>query len=241
MIDYRTRIYEKYASRFQDADETFHPEEAIAWGRPYGRYLCGWLPEDKSAEVVDLACGHGKLLHYLRDRGYARVCGVDRSPEQVRIARQVGLPVVEADVLDYLGQQEGRFDLITAFDLVEHFRKEEVLAFLDLCRGALRPGGRLVLQTPNADSPFGAQHRYNDFTHEVAFNPNALCRLLALCGFSGVEAREQGPVAHGIASGVRCVAWGAIRLGLLAWNLAETGSKGSGVFTRVFLCSGVRA
>ncbi len=240
MIDYRTRIYDKYASRFQDAVATFRADEAARWGRPYARYLAGWLPADADAEIVDLACGHGKLLHCLRQRGFANVRGVDRSPEQVAIARQTGIPVDEADVLDFLGGHRGRFDLITALDLVEHFRKEEVLAFLDLCHGALRPGGRLVLQTPNADSPFGAQHRYNDFTHEVAFNPNALCRLLALCGFSEVEAREQGPVAHGLASGARCLAWGALRLGLLAWNLAETGSKGSGVLTRVFLCSGVR-
>jgi 2-polyprenyl-3-methyl-5-hydroxy-6-metoxy-1,4-benzoquinol methylase len=94
-------------------------------------------------------------------------------------------------------RRQDTFDLITGFDVIEHLHKPEVLRFLDAAFRALRPGGRLVLQTPNADSPWGTMHRYNDFTHEVCFNPNALSRLLKLAGFDQVEAREAGPVSFG--------------------------------------------
>ena len=150
--------------------------------------------------------------------------------------------VREQNVLEFLEANRGAFDLITGLDIVEHFSKPEVLRFLDGCFSALKPGGRLILQTPNADSPWGTVHRYNDFTHEVCFNPNALNRLLALAGFTRIEARETGPVAFGysLKSSVRFMIWQTIRAGLKLWNLAETGGAGSGVFTRVFLISAIK-
>ncbi len=235
--DYRNRIYENYASNFQDAPKTFDKATARHWGRAYRYYLRGWLPDDKSAQIVDLACGGGKLLYFFKRMGYTDITGVDISPEQVRLARQVTSSVDEANVLEWLEAHPAGFDLITGFDIVEHFHKDEVLRFLDACQAALKPGGRLVLQTPNAESPWGTVHRYNDFTHEVGFNPNALSRLLSLTGFQRITSRETGPIpiGHSVKSTIRYLIWQCIRASLKLWNLAETGSAGSGVFTRVFL------
>lgn len=241
--DYRARIYERYASRFQSAPSTFDIAAARRWGLAYRHYLRGWLPPDRKARILDVACGGGKLLQFYLDAGYTDVHGVDISPEQVALARQVTPNVVQGDVLMYLAEQRNRFDLISGLDIVEHFHKDEALQFLDLCHAALKPRGRLILQTPNAESPWGTYHRYNDFTHEIGFNPNALSRLLALVGFDGIEAREMGPVPWGYsaASTLRWFAWQAIRAGLKVWNVAETGDAGSGVFTRVFLISATRS
>lgn len=239
-MDYRGRIYEKYASEFQDADQFFNSKAASRWGRAYDYYLRNWLPEDREAAIVDLACGGGKLLFFFKQRDYKNLRGVDISQEQVKLARQVCQDVFEVNVLDYLASHPGAFDLITGFDIIEHFDKDEVLRFLDGCFAALKPGGRLILQTPNADSPWGTTIRYGDFTHEVCFNPNSIMRLLRLVGLSEIEAREQGPVPRGYstASSVRALLWAAIRTWLKIWNIAETGDAGSGVFTRIFLVSG---
>jgi hypothetical protein len=85
-------------------------------------------------------------------------------------------------------------------------------------------------------------HRYNDFTHETCFNPNALSRLMRLAGFQGIESREMGPVPFGysLKSTLRAGAWQGLRTVLKIWNVAECGSAGSGIFTRVFLISGTR-
>ena len=239
-IDYRTRIYKNYATNFQDAPKTFDEAAAWQWGRAQRYYLRNWLPQDKSAKVVDLACGGGKLLHFFKRMGYTNITGVDISPEQVKLARQVTPNVDEADVLEWLESNPASFDLITGFDIVEHFHKDEVLRFLDACHAALKPGGRLILQTPNADSPWGTVHRYNDFTHEVGFNPNALSRLLSLTGFQSIVSRETGPIpiGHSVKSTIRYLIWQFIRASLKLWNLAETGGVGSEVFTRVFLIAG---
>ncbi len=238
--DYRTRIYKKYATNFQDAPQTFNEENAWHWGKAYRYYLRQWLPEDKNAKIVDLACGGGKLLYFFKRMGYENITGVDICPEQVTLARQVTPHVDEANVLTWLEEHPDSFDLITGFDIVEHFHKDEVLRFLDACNTSLKKGGRLLLQTPNADSPLGTALRYGDFTHEVGFNSNALSRLLSLTGFYRIISRETGPIpiGHSLKSSVRYLLWQTIRLFLKLWNLSETGSPGSGVFTRVFLIIG---
>ncbi len=91
-------------------------------------------------------------------------------------------------------------------------------------------------------SPFGGTVFHGDFSHEVLVSPNSLLRLLDLKGFRSYEAREQGPVPFGYspASTLRWIIWRVLRSLLEAWNLAETGKKGSGVLTRVFLVSAVK-
>lgn len=239
-LAYRERIYAKYASQFKDESGHFDAAAARRWARPYGSYLAGWLPADKHAAILDLGCGNGRLLHFFRDQGYQRLAGVDISTEQIALARQVTPDVTHEDVLTFLEGHPGRYDLITALDLIEHLSKDEVLRFLDGCFGALRPGGRVILQTPNGDSPWLGTIRYGDFTHEQCFTPNLLRRLMELCGFAGYEAREQPPVALGLKSGVRSLLWKLIRARIRFANMVETGSPGSGVVTRVFLGSALR-
>jgi hypothetical protein len=158
------------------------------------------------------------------------------------IARQVCQDVFETNVLDYLASHPGTFDLITGLDIIEHFDKDEVFRFLDGCFAALKPGGRLILQTPNAESPWGMAMRFGDITHEVCFTPDALSRLFMMSSFSNTEIREQGPVPLGysIKSSIRFLIWRVIRRLFILWNIAETGGSGSGVFTRVFLVTGTR-
>lgn len=237
----RQSLYSRYGHDFQDSAETFDPSAAERWGKAYDWYLRKWLPARKDAAIAELACGNGKLLHFLKQRGYTNLCGVDISPDQVNLARQVVPDPILANVLDWLGEHPQRFDLLVALDLIEHLRRDEALRFLDLCFAALKPGGRLILQTLNADSPFGLQHRYGDMTHEWAFNTNQLVRLMKRTGFACIEPHEQGPVPWGysVISTLRWLVWRGIRAGLQLWTLAETGTR-LPVLTRMFLISGTK-
>lgn len=239
---YRDRIYQNYASKFQNTGPEFDMSASLRWGRAYTFYLRGWLPENKGAAVLDAACGGGRLLHFYKEAGLSQISGVDVSPEQIRLARQITQNVFEENVLTHLRNNPGRFDLISGFDIIEHLTKQEVLDFLDAAYAALRPNGRLILQTPNADSLAGMSIRYGDFTHEVCFNAQSLSRLMKLVGFNTIEARETGPILWGysMASTARWLVWSCLRALTQLFNYAEVGSPGSGITTRVFLITGLK-
>jgi SAM-dependent methyltransferase len=239
-MNYRNRIYQQYTSVVQGIAEVPSLEEMDRWGRAYDSYLRGWLPSDLATPIADVACGYGRLIRYFAKRGYTNVQGVDVSPTQVQIARTLSTKVEIGGAIEFLGQNSGQFSVITALDIVEHFHKDELLGFLDACHGALRPGGALIIQTPNADSPWSLGVRYGDFTHEVCLNPQVLNSVLGICGFAGFEAREQSPVAHGPLSLLRALLWQGYRASTSFRDLVETGSIGSRIFTRVFIARSVR-
>ncbi|HDY88736.1 MAG TPA: class I SAM-dependent methyltransferase [bacterium] len=242
LSDYRQLIYDKYATCFQDqdAEQVFNTSAADKWGKAYDYYLRNWLPESKDTNILDIACGRGLFLHFLKKRGYVNITGIDISPEQVSLAKQVTENVIEGNVLEFLATTKKKYDLIIGLDIIEHFRKDEVIRLLNSIHEVLKPRGRLILQTPNADSPFGAGVFGGDFTHETYFSTEGMQHLLKLCSFSGVETRETGPVPKCFKSLVRYIMWKKIHFVIMLRNLIETGGRGSGVFTRVFLISGLR-
>lgn len=238
--DYRQKIYSQYASVFQNAGKDFDVEAARSWGRAYEIYLRDWLPINKNAAILDLGCGNGRLLYFLKSKGYQQLTGVDVSPSQVALAQQVIDKVVHDDILSFLSDKREVFDLILGIDILEHFNKDEVMRFLELSHQALKSGGRIILQTPNGDSPLVGNIFYGDFTHETCLTPSGLKNLLSLVRYERLETREAGPVIHGPVSLTRWLCWKVIRFFGTIWNMVETGTRGEGVLTRVFLASGIK-
>ncbi len=240
--NYRDKLYENYATLVMRTPDTFDVATADRWGKAYDYYLRNWLPGRKDAAVLDVACGAGKLLHFFKRRGYSNLTGVDLSPEQVALARQVIPGIVQGDVLPFLEARPGQYDLITGLDIIEHLEKPAVLRFLAAAFRALRPGGRLVLETVNADTPLGLPILYGDFTHESCFTPQTVVALLRMTGFPAIEVRETGPVPYGysLKSSLRYLVWRLLRAGIVLTNTVETGTAGSGILTRVMLASAVK-
>jgi SAM-dependent methyltransferase len=193
-----------------------------------------WLPDNPDTRYLDLACGCGEMLYLLEQRGITSTTGVDLCPEELATARRfVHGELVLQDVLEFLrAQPDESYDFITAINFLEHLTKDKLLATLREVRRVLAPGGTLVAMVPNAISVFGSTTRHWDLTHEWAFTPNNFHQLAALCGFGGkLEFRECGPVAHGLVSGLRVVAWNFIRLAISAWLLVELADRKGGVYT----------
>jgi len=236
----RSRVYDRYVTDKMSFERSYDPKDYRDWSRNTYRGLKRWLPADRDARILDVGCGHGNVLHMLLANGYRKVEGVDLSAEQLRLARRVTDAVHQADVIEFLFERDKVYDTIIAFDLIEHFEKPDVLRFLEAARHSLVASGHLILQTPNAASPFGCGHRYHDFTHEVAFDPASLAHVLRLCGLRDIEFAETGPVVHGVKSAARWVVWNGIRGLLQVWNLAETGRR-EPILTRVFRARARRA
>ena len=159
--------------------------------------------------MLDLGCGYGAVLYFAHEAGYRDVNGVDRSGEQVAVARTLGIEgVTEGDLMEAIAVlPDGSRDVVVALDLIEHFRREELLPLVDQVRRVLKPGGRLIIYTTNAESPFFGCIRYGDLTHELAFTRSSLTQLLLASGFRQMTFHEDELVIHGVKSAARFVIW----------------------------------
>lgn len=189
------------------------------------------LPEDRSAVILDAACGIGYAVGMLEDSGYSNVHGVDLSREQVEVAQAHGLPVEIGDAFDVLSRRASQFDVVLALDFIEHLERDELLQFLDLVRDALRPGGRIVVKTPNANSLIGLRARYRDLTHELVFTEQSLRQALLTCGLRPVTITGERYRPFTVKGWIR---WLPAWIGRLAWKaylIAELSEEGFGIPT----------
>jgi 2-polyprenyl-6-hydroxyphenyl methylase/3-demethylubiquinone-9 3-methyltransferase len=113
---------------------------------------CSRTPlEGKSA--LDVGCGAGLLAEPLARLG-ANVTGIDATPEVIAVAREhangqsltqrMSLEYRVADIVDV----EGRFDLVTCMEVIEHVANPT--AFVQALARRLAPDGLLIMSTPNA-------------------------------------------------------------------------------------------
>jgi SAM-dependent methyltransferase len=100
----------------------------------------------ESAEILDVGTSAGTNLRMLRDLGFARIIGVDQSPEAIRFCAEKGLGKVQLGDVCALPFGDRRFDLVLATDIIEHV--EDDLSALRELRRVLKPGRHLLLTVP---------------------------------------------------------------------------------------------
>jgi len=100
--------------------------------------------------LLDLGAGAGFFVEEAAAAGWFSE-GLEAARWAVERSRsRGGPPVWLGDARDLRALECGTFDVVTAFDVIEHL--EDPLVFLRGCAAALRPGGVLVLTTPRFDS-----------------------------------------------------------------------------------------
>lgn len=198
-------------------------------------YFARFLPSEKSAKVLDLGCGSGEFVYFLRSLGFVNVEGIDVSEEQAMEAKRLGIAgIFKADALAFLKTRKKSYDLIVARDFLEHFTRDELMVLVPMIFEALDNKGICIAQTINAESLLSARLRYADFTHEVAFTQSSICQLLYASGFSKVKICPMRPVIRGLASFLRYCLWRLIECSLHIYLIVATGYR-KGIFTQDLL------
>jgi SAM-dependent methyltransferase len=146
--------------------------------------------------VLDLACGDGDFVQMLAEQGTSAV-GVDFDPKACQVVRARGLDVICQDVFDYLEQAEPEsVDGIFSAHLVEHLAYHQVLRMLELSLRALKPGGIILLVTPNVRSTYThLESYYKHFGHISYYHPELLCFFLDYVGFTDPQMGENPRMA----------------------------------------------
>jgi SAM-dependent methyltransferase len=228
--DYRATLYGHYVSAFK-AQSAAAPS-SVWWDHKYLPLLAGL---DRAAAILELGCGGGALLRYLTHRGFLSARGIDVSAEQVAIATSRGVHADCADALTHLKDRALTLDAVIAVDVLEHLTRDELLELSHLMRNALRPGGRLLVQTANGAGLLPGQVIYGDLTHQTVFTPASLAQLLTQAGFVGLRFYEAGPIPIRLRGKLNVALWNAIKLLANTVRHIETGKRQS-IWTENFIC-----
>ena len=231
----RARLYENY--RFDQ--NAVDPQDERKQRAPHlRRFIRVHIPADRNTRILDLGCGNGTLLHFLKEAGYRNVVGVDSCSEQILQAKESG--VTEArhgDVFNFVNSASSEsYDVVIAFDVIEHLTKPELFKLADGIHRILSRSGLWIIHVPNAEGIFGTRVRYADLTHEQAFTRESMEQLTRATGFRVLECFEDVPVVHGVKSMIRWLVWKGARALLRIYSMAETGDTGRGaVFSQNLL------
>ena len=144
--------------------------------------------------VLDVGCGAGDLVKLLVDAG-VDAYGVELNDDQATRARSLQLDVVTGDAFEHLKSVDpGSLAAITVIHVIEHLAPADAVWLVDLAHRALRPGGRLVIETPNPMTwAVGANWFHLDPTHLRPVHPLYLEFLTRQRGFDPVELRWLHP------------------------------------------------
>jgi len=137
------------SERFQGANIIDAGRLSPYWGEHAARYFYA-LPIVENKRVLDIACGTGYGVGLLGSKARS-VVGVDVDLVAVRGAKNECSENASVLIGNGLGLPfaDHSFDVVTSFETLEHLHERQ--AFLFELKRVLRPGGTLVLSTPNAN------------------------------------------------------------------------------------------
>lgn len=143
---------------------------------------------ENQSPILDLGCGRGESLEVFKAHGLT-ARGVDGSAEMVEQCRRKGLEAVEGDLFDHLAAAEPEgLGAVVSFHVIEHLDVESLDRLVRLAFRALRPGGLLILETPNPLSVVvAARNFWLDPTHRRPVHPETLRLFYELAGFEEIE------------------------------------------------------
>jgi 2-polyprenyl-3-methyl-5-hydroxy-6-metoxy-1,4-benzoquinol methylase len=138
-------------------------------------------PKIKNAKILDVGCGSGATLELLKDLGW-NVYGLEIDKNAVMAANERGLENVKIGGYEKIATfPNNYFDCIRLYHVIEHVQNP--CECLNLIHKKLKPGGEILLGTPNINSVVGKMfgiHWYNlDIPrHLFIFSPKTLSSVV---------------------------------------------------------------
>jgi SAM-dependent methyltransferase len=107
--------------------------------------------------------------------------GIEANPVLLERAGSMGLevhPAADKGLPPSLANR--KFDLVVAFDVLEHLDVPSIIALMCACAACLAPAGKLLIRVPSGDSPFSGALFHGDLTHKTLLGSKAMHQLAAL-------------------------------------------------------------
>jgi SAM-dependent methyltransferase len=176
-VDY-FRFYLDFEEKFRGSEEEI--------GHGLKLYLS--LLHGVNGSVIDLGSGRGEWLRLLDKEGF-NAKGVEINPYCIEKCEEEGLEVVKGDASRFLkNARSSSVGAVTAFHLIEHLDQKERLSFLKEIYRVLKPGGALIVETPNPRNILvSAGDFWRDPEHSAPVFPDTLSFMAKFVGFPEVR------------------------------------------------------
>lgn len=149
-------------------------------------------PPRPGGKLLDVGCGDGQFAAAAHARGW-EPHGVELNPPAARRARERGVLVREGRLED-LDFEPASFELVTAWDVIEHV--PDPAAFIDHLVRAVAPGGRIVVTTLNRKAlvarAFRGRWSMVVIDHFTYWDARSLRAAFARTGLRATEATSFG-------------------------------------------------
>jgi len=172
----------------------FNKKEYELYYRYFKKNYNQYLPKKKDSLILDLGCGIGHFLYYLKKQRYSNYIGVDFGKEAIEFCKKnFGTDkIINSGAAEFLKKSKQKFDAIIFNDIIEHIPKKDLIPLLKLIKKNLNKSGVLLIKTPNLSNPITAgSSRYIDFTHTLGFTEESLSQVLKLAEFKNIIIKPQ--------------------------------------------------
>jgi len=176
-------FYRAFEERYRGSRELV--KERVAAFLPFVEPL---LVAHPSAPAIDLGCGRGEWLELLAEVGF-KPMGVDLDEGMLEACSERGLLVEQGDAVAYLSKLPDESQaVVSAFHVVEHITFEELRTLVAEALRVLKPGGLLIMETPNPENIVVATRNfYLDPTHQRPIPEGLLGFVTEYAGFARVK------------------------------------------------------
>ena len=190
MASSNIRVHKMNADFYKAFEEKFRGSRQLIKTRfgvylPLAKVLQKIYPE---GEAVDLGCGRGEWLELLNSIGISAK-GVDLNEQMLAECRHLDLQVEGTNAIEFIKKASSEsLILITGFHIAEHLAFEELQTLVQESLRVLKPGGVLILETPNPENIMvGSSGFYTDPTHNKPLPPQLLSFLPEYYGFERIK------------------------------------------------------
>ena len=120
------------------------------------------IDSNKPLKVLEIGFGNGEFLAYAREQNWC-IEGVEVNTKLLEQGKSAKFSVHQGPSLDKL--ETGHYDLVVAFDVLEHISQDQIEGFLLAIKRVLKTSGCFLARFPNGDSPLGLIAQNGDVTH----------------------------------------------------------------------------
>lgn len=197
MLDYLTNSYGYKVNASLWKRMITLPFTVSPYLREQAAYSVMKLPFIPGGRLLDIGCGVGKFIEQMSDLGW-KAEGLDADPVVVQICKSRGLRVHEGTI-EQQDYPDNYFDAITLKHVIEHIYDPVLL--LKECHRILKPGGKLVLLTPNLESLGHKKFKYfwlglDPPRHLFLFSAKTLSEAIQRAGYRVIHLSSTGRISE---------------------------------------------